>query len=231
MAGAVSASLFMLAGSAAKLTYVSNNNVTSTTTLYSWASQAIGTASPDRVVVVCFSECQVNNNAQTVTCTIGGVAATRLTSGYINNGGNRGNYTAVFALLVPSGTTATIALTCTAQCVRAAIAVYTLTGTNGSVTPYATQCTNGTVPGASASVSLATNPGGAVLAYASDTSPNPTPSLAFVGVTQDFQAYVSSSAPYIGGHNNTQVGTSLTVTVNETPTNLANILIVAAVSW
>lgn len=117
----------------------------------SWASQAIGTASSTRYVVV-----MVYSNAgsrQTVSSvTIGGVSATLLFTNNSDYGASARTTTHFYGLLVTSGTTATIQVNWSGAPDQTGISVYSVTG---STTPSVSQtaASNGTAtPSASLSI-------------------------------------------------------------------------------
>jgi hypothetical protein len=94
---------------------------------FTFASQPIGTASSDRIVVVV---CQVHKNgASTVGLTIGGSAATSI--GPQDNGTS---YINIFYRNVTTGTTADVVVTAGIFAQQAYISVYTVTGSSGTPT-------------------------------------------------------------------------------------------------
>ena len=110
------------------LTFQTSATDTSTQTTYTFTSQAIGTAAADRYVIVAFQW----SAASARTCstgTIGGVAATLVSDGTNSatlSNGNPGM--CIIIALVPTGTTATIAITLSGSAIRAGIGVWSATG-------------------------------------------------------------------------------------------------------
>lgn len=121
-------------------------------TTYTFAGVAIGPASADRyVVVAAHTDCGV---ASPTVVTIGGINATLLEA---NDG------VGLFMALVPTGTTASIVVTFSASCSRAAIGVWSVTGLT-RVTPISSSKATGT--SAAAATNVAVNHAGAVIAAA-----------------------------------------------------------------
>jgi hypothetical protein len=105
-------------------TYRSGPPAQSANTVFTFASQPIGTASSDRIVVVV---CEGNRTTSggTLTMTIGGVAATS-----VSPQGDTADYINIFYLNVPTGTTADVVVTITVFTAQMQIAVYTVTGSS-----------------------------------------------------------------------------------------------------
>lgn len=99
--------------------YIGKANSTSDLTTYTFAAQGIGTASPKRLVVVAI-HARRSSNRTISAVTIGGIAAAivQSASSHLPNG---------FAFaIVPTGTTADIVITFSADVTRCAIGVATL---------------------------------------------------------------------------------------------------------
>lgn len=103
------------------LTYIGSNSSATDASGYSFASQGIGTAASDRLVIVAACSRATVNIACT-GITIGGTAATL----NVNLPTGLGS-AAIGSLLVPAGTTATIGVNYSTTTRRCGIAVYTLT--------------------------------------------------------------------------------------------------------
>lgn len=106
-------------------TFIANTNSTANASTYTFTAASIGTAAADRIVVVACGAYDDGAASPTITApTIGGTAAIIAAST-----ASSAIATAVFYLLVPSGTTANIVTGALgATCERCAISVYTITG-------------------------------------------------------------------------------------------------------
>jgi hypothetical protein len=115
------------------LAFVGFTGNTSDLSAYTFTNHAIGDAAADRVVVVCVSV-RSSGSSSVTSVSIGGNAATSLVAA--SGVGAIANF---YALLVPSGTTATIVVNIGGSAAQScAVAVWALTGTGGSTTPTAT---------------------------------------------------------------------------------------------
>lgn len=116
----------MMGGDGPSPTFTYNGVVTSTTdsTSYSFNSVPIGTASANRLIVLCISTGNGTIEDSLVTgVTVGGIAAERVTR-------IPGYWTAceTWAVSVPTGTTANIGVTCSTGTLRCAVFSYSLYG-------------------------------------------------------------------------------------------------------
>lgn len=101
------------------------STTTGSTTTLTFASQNIGTPDPTRIVVVTIGH---GPNTTTVSgVTIGGVAASQATGASVSSTG--GTNSDIWYLAVPTGATATIAVTTLATESRMVIGVYNVIGT------------------------------------------------------------------------------------------------------
>lgn len=117
-----------VAAGAITITYVASPAVqTANLSIYTFSGAAIGTASAGRYVVVA---CAAGGDFTISGCTIAGNAATLVANSTANNDAN----TAMFILLVTTGTTADIVVDIAGADANAnmAIHVYTITGTSGT---------------------------------------------------------------------------------------------------
>lgn len=124
------------------LTYLQATNDDSNLTTYSWASQNFGTASPNRYLIAAFA-CAAAANVTGSSCTIGGISATKAVevTANVTVGG-----LSMWIAPVPTGTSGTVAITWSGAAVRAAVALYAVTGLQ-SATPTATSTHNAAVSG------------------------------------------------------------------------------------
>jgi len=113
-------------GAAPFVHFASSNGSTTAGTSFTFSSQGIGTADPNRLVVVCIGG-GPGSGAFTVTgVTIGGNAAAHVSGASAYDSG--GGLSDIWYLAVPTGTTATIAVTFSQSLTRSSIAVYSVTG-------------------------------------------------------------------------------------------------------
>lgn len=172
---------FMAGGSVAPISanYEDNADSTSALTTYTFVGVGIGTAAPDRHVVVCIGS---NSNGRTVSSvTVAGQACTVINS-VVNS--TRTVAMAVTNAPVTSGTTATVTVTFNAGEDGCGIATYSL-NTSGSVTPTDTATSTTT----SGSVSLDIPAGGVGIIAIRDSGSGGTIS----GLTKDDESGVDGT--------------------------------------
>lgn len=145
-------------GGALALTWQQAAASTSNLASYTFSSQNIGPARADRLVVVAVATRKAPPSPTSVTLTIGGVAATIDATETANN---NGNFFAIGHAAVPTGTTADIVATFSAQGLRCGIGVWTITGSSDITASGASS--NGVN---SASAAITVPPGGAAVAMA-----------------------------------------------------------------
>lgn len=123
---------FLRATKPATVSYVTSNAILSTTSTYTFSTQSIGTAQADRVVYVAIGIIG-GNLATTSNVTIAGTGASKLIEVTAAN-----NSSAIWALAVPTGTTATIVVTTSANCTGCSIAIYSANNVRNITTANAT---------------------------------------------------------------------------------------------
>lgn len=168
----------------------------SDTSTYTFSSRAIGAAAADRIVVVAAAVRDDSaGGANISSLTIGGVTATRVvtvTQNFLDVG--------IWALRVPSGTTADIVLNiATANGDRATIGVWAITGAIGW-RPYETGSDTGDDP----SDTLALIAGSVAVGFVFDANSGATP-VTVGGLTQDFGAAAETVDRYAGGSTSVAV--------------------------
>ena len=94
-------------------------------TTYTFSSQNLGTAAPDRHIIVGVAARKGGSATTISSVTVGGVSAT-IVDQYSNSDSNS-NISGIAIASVPTGTTGDIVVTFGAQMVRAVIAVYRAT--------------------------------------------------------------------------------------------------------
>ncbi len=203
-------------------TYIGDTVDTGNGTTYTFTNHAIGTAAPDRLVVVVAHVSEVTGGAGIGSPTIGGSAATIAVESDESSGPTS---SAIFYLLVPSGTTATIEFTTADASTHGSVSVYTITGWD-SVTPIATGHDEKTSTTA-ASAALSTNIGDIVIAGTAAYSNSPTTTWTG-GVTEnDDSAFGGEAGTYSSAHG---TATAATTTPVATPSTAAARSFVAA-AW
>lgn len=152
---------------------VVSTNTDATSLTYS--SAPLGTATPDRVIVVCV----VSNGADTSTVTVGGVSATQLVDGGISE---------VWAVRYPTGTTANVVATFSSAFTRAAIFVYSCYNVINEKVPLATKTGSQTRP-TDLSSNVVKGSIGIGCSYNNDST-----SFTWTGLTERYDAYVSGGS-------------------------------------
>lgn len=147
---------------------------------------SIGAARSDRLVVVRIVGTRAGNTGRTLSsATIGGVAATILTQKTCNSAGKNCNVVAIIAAIVPTGTTADIALTWSGAMDNNIVQVVALVGVTAPSVPVDAQTAgvDGTVTTLSATI--ARKAGGIVLAVATGRNALTT---TWSGLTEDYDS-------------------------------------------
>lgn len=159
-------------------------------TTYTLSSLSFGTEAADRQIVVgVFGR----TNSRTVSSmTIGGVAATQVVAG--NNASNGPND--IWMAAVPTGTTGTVSVTFSGAMIRAAVAVWRMTGANP--TAVSTGSDVGTDP--SATINVPVNGGAVGFCNSAATTSN-----TWVGLTEDLDTTVEGHS-YSAAHTNLPAG-------------------------
>jgi hypothetical protein len=195
-------------GSKAVVNYHTATSAISTASSWSPAGLAIGTAAANRYVLVGVSY-QTGSGALFSSVTIGGIAATQL------NVITTGIPTAFYMALVPTGTTATVVVTLTANAIRWHIGVWSITGLSTPV-PYAAPTVTANPP----SLTFNAQPG-VVIGHATGIHFTTTQSWTWTGLTEDFDLICSSAPNYdqfTGAKATLTSSQSLTVTATKTGT-------------
>jgi hypothetical protein len=204
---------------APRVTFVAATSDTANATTYTFTSASIGTASADRLVVVVATGHSASNRTFS-SGTIGGNAATVVLSS-----ASAQPIAGIMALLVTSGTTATIAITFSAGISRAAIHVYTITGL-GSLTAYHSA---GNTTGSGTSLSATPNiPGGGVL-IAGAANGGSGSAFSWAGASVDSNVAPETALMSAASASNLPAETGRTVTASFT--GGADAIAIAAASW
>ncbi len=178
------------------VTYQGKAENTAGASSYSFTSQPIGAAQADRYVIVGIGWANLGPSITSVT--IGGVAATQVALNANANGSS-----ALYIALVPTGTTATIAINFSSTTLlHCGIAIWSATGLT-STTPVSFGNSSAS---ATPSVALTTVEGGFAIAYAhvgSNVNYSNT-TVSWSGVVADFPGNViTNNRPHGAGHVST----------------------------
>jgi hypothetical protein len=170
------------------ISYVDTATSTADLTTYTFSARSFGDAAADRVIAVgIVSRATAIRSITGVT--IGGVTATEISNGTGPNSGGATN-TALFAALVPTGTTGDVVVTHSAGQARCAIAIHRLIGADlGSATGAFNSDNN---PSASINVVR----GGAAIAISYSAA---NTSATWTGIDEDVDATVESQS-YSAAH-------------------------------
>lgn len=160
-------------------TYNTRSLDTSDATTYTYTNLNIGTAAVDRFVIVTITS--RGGSVTTITSvTIGGNAATQLA--FVNSGVS-GGYAAIYGLLVPTGTTATVVVTQSALTLDCLVSSYSLYGLS-STTPYATATAGNSLPTLTVNANTVKD---AIIIGVSQFGSNTAATQAWSGLTQRWE--------------------------------------------
>jgi hypothetical protein len=191
------------------ITYNATANSGVDLTTYTFTGVGIGTAATNRLVyiAVTFTAAAARRIS---SATIGGISAT------IVDFAAQGNGTFFIYANVPTGTTATVAITFDAVCLRCLIGSYSifdLKSTTPLTTAFATTWSSGSI---SASVNV---PADGIIIAGVNNSTN-TNAISWTNVTSRYSAVLD--AAFISAGASTQVTTGGSVTVTATATSAAS---------
>lgn len=192
---------------AATASYQGNATDGTDTTTYSFASQPFGTAASDRIVVVGILGRAPTTGAVS-SVTIGGVSATLITQNAAAPTPPFATIGALYAALVPTGTTGTIDVVFSVSQVRCAIGIWSIYGATG-VSPVSS---GNDITGNPEEVVLVVPNNSCVIGMAASNG-SVTPNIVWTGITEDFDINVEAgSSNASGAHDNFTAGnTALSV--------------------
>jgi hypothetical protein len=201
----------------ASLTYVATTIDTTDQTTYTFTSHAVGAADPTRRVVVVCHWSRATSVGTLNSATIGGVGATI----HVQDGGaGIGGKVAIISALLPTGTTATIALTFSSAQDRCSIGVYRAINET-SASPTATASDN-TVSGNQFDLTINVPNNGWIVAGVNANQSGSGMQWGWTGVTEQYDdpygdaAAVSRSGGFASGLA-LQVGRSVVALGTATP--------------
>lgn len=186
--------LLLSYGNKVNVTNTANTSSGTDLTTYTFTTQSIGAADPNRVVVCCVFG-GVGSAGRTISSvTIGGVTAT---AGVTAISGTSGGSWAssIYYARVPTGTTATVEIVWSGSMGRCGISLYRLI-TRGSIAPSAT-ASDVTYSSGVLSNTINCPPNGAIIAcgYGSILS---TTNITWSGVTEDVEGVLEASTERYG---------------------------------
>lgn len=214
-AGGVTTSLSFLQGS------VSGDD----SATYTFSSQNLGAADPNRWIVVCATGIQ--NAARTIDAvTVGGVSATKI----VEAEASAYRSVSIWVAYVPTGTTGDIVLTFSSGLVRAGYSAYRLITETNPTTAYDTE-TDTTTSGSDLSVSI-NRPGGGVVIAATVAVCSTATSVTWSGTSENYDAaYPDAAAQGMSSSSVASGASPLTVTATISGTLVAGSQALAAASF
>lgn len=170
-----------------EVAYIGNTGSTTNSSSYNFASQNIGTASSDRIVVVGVS---LYDGGPPSSVTIGGVSASKLNTAGAGNA-------SLWAASVPTGSTATISVVTNSTASCCGIAIWTLKNTTGYAVEAKPNAANSSNTAASETFTFASvNKGDALIVMSRIRSAN-AGTYSVTGATERFDLTVESG---VSGH-------------------------------
>lgn len=212
---------FNRAANKKKLTFLQYDANTAGQTSYTFTSQNLGTATNDRVIIVCaFGSAGSAFTLNSVT--LGGTAMTSVVTT-----GSANAPTSIYRITSTSGTSANVVVTFSGTSTRCAIAMYSLTGF-GTVTNHDTASTLSTAATLSNTIDTAYN--GVIIGMGSQFSTTGTTIDSFAGFTsKDVDAVPDTgSRLFVGSSSFTSAATNATYSVTFNSTTTQNSSLVSA---
>lgn len=197
---------------AATASYVGDTTSTTGASTYTFTNHAIGTAAADRKVIVVVQGIQNGTSALSPTVTIGGNAASAevVANGDVDIFFGR-NFSGIYSLDVPSGTTATIVVNFGGTMYDATVFVYAANGLQGAASDTASAAGGGTASPADVSVDVAN--GGIIIGGASSYD-HSSPGATWSGATKDdFATLYSNDYRSVASYSASSAETPRAVTV------------------
>lgn len=151
---------------------------------------SFGTASSDRYIIVGILARSGSTSTTISSVTIGGVAATAVTTLVIPGSGSGENLASIYIAAVPTGTTGTVTVVSNNSMARLAIVVWSATGLDS-----ATAVATGTSSAAAPTASLAVRYGGFAVGVSYSQS---TTSATWAGISENVDTTTNFSNTYTG---------------------------------
>lgn len=215
-----------LASVATKISFLQGSMDISDLTTYTFASQNLGAADPNRWIVVCVGG--AHNAARSISSvTVGGVSATKIVQA---EGSTVFRHTSIWVAYVPTGTSGDIVVTWSGAIGRCGYSAYSLITASAPTTAFDTQ-TDLTLTSSYLSVSINRPAGGVIVASTINIS-STTTSVTWAGTTEDYDEKWSETT--VSGFSSSSIASGsspLTVTATIAGTPTANSVGLAAASF
>lgn len=213
----------------ATLSYLTNAVNGADASSFTFSSQTLGTAAADRYIIVHASGALVSGTGTINSVTVGGVSATEVVGGTLP--GQTTDYTSIWIAAVPTGTTGDVVVAFPGTARRCGIALYRATGLN-SATAFDTITDATTAIDPTVSDTINNESGGVFMAAVYTRNSSPLPTMAWTGVTEDYEATVEGNVVQSGGLDDSGTArTTYTVQCDVThPTTATSVRLVGA-SW
>lgn len=131
-------------GGITSVSHTDNSVITTDLTTYTFSTQAIGTAAADRVVVVGISASNASGARTVSSVTIGGITATAAVTYLEQTVGASRAGTGLYAVVVPTGTTADVVITFSGSELRCGLDVWAIYGASSATAVESDQDDNAT---------------------------------------------------------------------------------------
>lgn len=214
-------------GIATELSFLQGSMNVSDLTTYTFSSQNLGAADPNRWIVVCVGG--TTNTARSISSvTVGGVSATKIAQA---EGSTVYRHISIWVAPVPTGTTGDIVVTWSGSLARCGYSAYRLITGVAPTAAYDVQ-TDLTLTSSDLSVSIGRPSGGVVVASTINAASGAT-GVTWAGTTEDYDATWSAETTLQGiSSSSIASGSSpLTVTATIAGTPTANSVGLAAASF
>ncbi len=209
--GSLNAALF--GGGAVIATFTDSDTQVAVQSAFTFSAQSLGTAAPNRQIVVCFSGRDGTRTGSSLT--IQGVAASLVVRQQ-----NAGGTSEIWSAFVPTGTTGDIVVTWSGNQARTGIGVYALYGALS--TAHATYTSTATPLAATVNIPQ----GGAAIGFSMSATAS---TFTWAGLTEDFDGQDGDGITYSGASLASAAGSNgLSVTATATAVNQP---ILVAASW
>lgn len=192
------------------ITFETNSDSTSCGASCSFPSLSIGPVCPNRTVIITAAGLNIGNTgAQSATGTIGGISFTTAVAPSTNNGSN-GYFGLIASAPVPSGTTATVAITYGISTSRTSVGVWAACNLQ-STTKKLTNAANGAGSSITLSINDVAGDVGVAVNHTDSGGITPSWSGATLGYTDN-----------VGGTGSVDSGASWAETTTQTPRAITN---------
>lgn len=175
-------------GGSASVTFVNSYESGTDTGTYTFSACDIGVADADRTVIVTVNSRRAGTPSTVSGVTVGGNAATEVVQ--VSAGPTNSTVSAIYAIDVPSGTSADIVVTLANTMLRCAIGVYRCTGISATPNDTATSSSSG------GSGTVTATAGGCVIGTSASGSTNP---YVWSGITENYDVQIAAETARASG--------------------------------